>query len=85
MLDVLAFVALGIALGVFTGLIPGIHTNNLTPFFVTLAAGSSLVSLNLAALIVAMAITNAFIYIPATFLGAPEPEPNYQFCPRTAC
>jgi len=82
MLDVLAFVALGIALGVFTGLIPGIHTNNLTPFFVTLAAGSSLVSLNLAALIVAMAITNAFIsYIPATFLGAPEPGTELSVLP----
>ncbi|MDI6884495.1 MAG: tripartite tricarboxylate transporter permease [Hadesarchaea archaeon] len=73
MLDVLAHTLAGVGLGVVTGLIPGLHVNNLTPFFVTLAAGSSLVSLNLAALVVAMSITNVFIsYIPSTFLGAPE-------------
>ncbi len=73
MLDVLAYALAGVGLGVVTGLIPGLHVNNLTPFLVTLAAGSSLVSLNLAALIVAMSIVNVFIsYIPSTFLGAPE-------------
>lgn len=73
MLELLTHVLAGVGLGVVTGLIPGLHVNNLTPFFVTLAAGSSLVSLNLAALIVAMSITNVFIsYIPSTFLGAPE-------------
>ncbi len=73
MLDVIAHTLAGVGLGVVTGLIPGLHVNNLTPFFVTLAACSSLVSLNLAALIVAMSITNVFIsYIPSTFLGAPE-------------
>jgi putative membrane protein len=73
MLELLIFVLAGVGLGVVTGLIVGLHTNNLTPFFVMLAAGSSLTSLNLAALIVAMSITNVFIsYIPSTFLGAPE-------------
>lgn len=70
MLEVLAYAVAGVALGVVTGLIPGLHVNNLTPFLVTLAAGASS---GMAALIVAMSITNVFInYIPSTFLGAPE-------------
>lgn len=69
----LAHALAGVGLGVVTGLIPGLHVNNLTPFFVTLAVGSSFVSLNLVALVVAMAITHTFIsYIPSTFLGAPD-------------
>lgn len=73
MFEVLAHTLAGVGLGVVTGLIPGLHVNNLTPAMVALAAGSSLVSLNLAAAIVAMSITNVFIsYIPSTFLGAPE-------------
>lgn len=73
MLELLTYTLAGVGLGVVTGLIPGLHVNNLTPFFVGLAAGSSLVSLDLAALIVSMSITNVFIsYIPSTFLGAPE-------------
>lgn len=73
MLELLAYTLVGVGLGVVTGLIPVLHVNNLTPFFVALAAGSSFVSLNLAALIVSMSITNVFIsYIPSTFLGAPE-------------
>ncbi len=58
MLDVLAYTLAGIGLGVVTGLIPGLHVNNLTPFFVSLAAGAST---GMAALIVAMSITNVFI------------------------
>lgn len=70
MLDLLAFALAGVGLGIFTGLIPGLHVNNLTPFLVALAAGTSF---GMVALIVAMSITNVFIsYIPATFLGAPE-------------
>jgi len=82
MLDVLAFVALGIALGIFTGFLPGIHVNNLTPMFLALAVGSAFASMTLAAAIVAMAVTNTFIsYIPATFLGAPEPGTELSVLP----
>ena len=82
MLDTLAFVALGIALGILTGLIPGVHVNNLTPMLLALAAGSAFCSLPLAAAIVAMTITNTFIsYIPSTFLGAPEPGTELSILP----
>lgn len=70
MLETLAHVLAGVALGTVTGLIPGLHVNNLTPILIALAAGASAET---AALIVAMSITNAFIsYIPSTFLAAPE-------------
>jgi len=73
MLDVLAYTLLGIGLGVFTGLVPGIHVNNLTPMLVALALSSSIPPMCLAAVIVSMSLVNTFIsYIPSTFLGAPE-------------
>ncbi|MEM2908215.1 MAG: tripartite tricarboxylate transporter permease [Candidatus Hadarchaeales archaeon] len=73
MLDVLAFVLLGVGMGTFTGLVPGIHVNNLTPMLAGLALSSSFPPMHLAATIVAMSTTHTFLsYIPATFLGAPE-------------
>ncbi|MGQ9788272.1 MAG: tripartite tricarboxylate transporter permease [Candidatus Hadarchaeaceae archaeon] len=70
MLETLAHVLTGVALGTVTGLIPGLHVNNLTPILIALAAGAST---EMAALIIAMSITNVFIsYIPSTFLAAPE-------------
>jgi len=82
MLDLLAFVALGMALGVLTGLIPGVHVNNMIPMLLALAAGSAFCSLSLAAAIVAMMITYMFIrYIPSTFLGAPAPGTELSVLP----
>lgn len=73
MLNVLAFVLLGVGMGTFTGLVPGIHVNNLTPMLASLALSSSFPPMHLAATIVAMSTTHTFLsYIPATFLGAPE-------------
>jgi putative membrane protein len=70
MLELLACAMAGVGLGVVTGLVPGLHVNNLTPIMLVLAASSSL---GLVTIIVAMSITNVFIsYIPSTFLGAPE-------------
>ncbi len=71
MLDLLMCAMAGVGLGTVTGLVPGLHVNNLTPMFVAITAGSG--NLGLAALIVAMSITNVFVsYVPSTFLGAPE-------------
>lgn len=73
MLEALAYTLLGVGLGIFTGLAPGIHVNNLTPVLVGMAAVSGLPPMNLVATIVAMMVVNTFIsYIPSTFLGAPE-------------
>jgi putative membrane protein len=82
MLELLAFIALGVAMGIVTGLLPGIHVNNLSPMLMALAVGSVFASMSLAAAIVAMTITNTFIsYIPATFLGAPEPGTELSVLP----
>jgi len=73
MLDLLAFVVAGVCLGVVTGLVPGLHVNNLAPMLAALAVSATAFSIELSVAIVAMSITNAFIsYIPSTFLGAPE-------------
>ena len=73
MLEALAYTLLGVGLGTFTGLIPGVHVNNLAPLLVGVTAVSGLPPMNLVAVIVAMMMTHTFIsYIPATFLGAPE-------------
>jgi putative membrane protein len=73
MLEALAYTLLGVGLGTFTGLVPGVHVNNLAPLVVGLAAVSGMPPMNFVALIVAMMLTHTFIsYIPATFLGAPE-------------
>jgi putative membrane protein len=73
MLEIIGFSLCGVCLGIVTGLIPGLHVNNLAPMLAALAAGASAFSIELAVAIVSMSIVNVFIsYIPSTFLGAPE-------------
>jgi len=82
MLELLAFIALGVAMGIVTGLLPGIHVNNLSPMLMELAVASVFAPMSLAAAIMAMTITNTFIsYIPSTFLGAPEPGSELSVLP----
>jgi putative membrane protein len=77
----------GCLLGVVTGLIPGLHVNNvaiillsLSPLFVELLRSVLMldqdsVLLMVAASIVATSMTHTFLdFIPSTFLGAPEGE-----------
>lgn len=73
MLEFLGFAVLGTGMGVFTGLIPGVHVNNIAPMLVGLAASSVLSPMQAISLIVAMMLTHTFIdYIPSTFLGVPD-------------
>lgn len=73
MLEILAYVCIGLAGGVFTGLIPSIHVNNLTPILVGIALSSNSSPIYMCVAIVAMMMTHTIIsYIPSTFLGAPE-------------
>jgi TctA family transporter len=83
---VLLFALLGVAAGALTGVIPGLHVNNLA--LLILAAGGALsamvlaifpaaslfeVALLTASLITAIAVTHTFVNcIPSTFLGAPD-------------
>ncbi|KXB09466.1 hypothetical protein AKJ35_00790 [candidate division MSBL1 archaeon SCGC-AAA833F18] len=75
MIDLLGFALLGTCMGVFTGLIPGLHVNNITPILVGLVAGSTLGMMPALALIVSMMLTHTFLdYIPSTFLGVPDED-----------
>jgi len=77
----------GTMLGVITGLIPGLHVNNVAIILLSLSPlvasglkdglglGQGLSFLLVAAAIVATSMAHTFLdFIPSTFLGAPEPE-----------
>src|SRR3989344_7545032 len=75
LIEIILFLCFGVLVGIFTGLIPGVHINMIG----TLIASSSLFILAainpiyLIVFIVSMSITHVFIdFIPSIFLGAPE-------------
>lgn len=74
--EILSFTLLGIAAGIFTGLIPGIHVNNVCAGL--LGVGSLFIAYNIpshaiASFIISLAITHTILdFIPSIFLGAPE-------------
>ncbi len=75
MIEYLLFAVLGILLGTLTGLIPGLHVNNISPILVGLVAGTALDPYQAISLIVAMMITHTFLdFIPSTFLGVPSKD-----------
>ena len=64
---------MGIGLGIFTGLVPGIHVNTVTIFL--LSAMLPFEPMFLAVAVISMAITHTFFdFIPSILLGAPDPE-----------
>src|SRR2546428_5730781 len=72
MIELILFSLLGIGIGVVTGLIPGMHVNNIIPILLT---SSFFISdpLSLSVMIISIAVTQTFIqFIPSIFLGAPE-------------
>ncbi|HDN96341.1 MAG TPA: hypothetical protein ENG71_04680 [Thermoplasmatales archaeon] len=73
-LSILIASIIGSFLGILTGLIPGLHTNNLAILFLFL---SSLYPANLffCILLVSASIAHTFLnIIPSTFIGAPEED-----------
>ena len=76
-IEIILAIIIGVALGTFTGLAPGIHINlvsvliiTLSPFLLTLTT-----PLNLAVVIVAMSVTHTFLdAIPSIYLGAPDSD-----------
>src|SRR5881296_1776164 len=72
MIELIIFSLLGIGIGIVTGLIPGLHVNNIIPIILS---SSFFVSdpLSLSVLIISISVTQTFIqFIPSIFLGAPE-------------
>ena len=88
-LAVCLFTVLGAGLGIITGLVPGVHVNNVALMVVALSPalagfiiaifGQGLpveeVSILMVAIIVGCLITHTFLdVIPSVFLGAPDPD-----------
>jgi len=72
LLSILIFTLIGICLGIFTGLIPGIHPNTVV-VIIPLLLSFGIEPLLLLSMVSAMAVTSVIIdYIPSILLGAPE-------------
>ncbi|GIU68499.1 MAG: hypothetical protein KatS3mg001_349 [Candidatus Pacearchaeota archaeon] len=75
LIEVLAFLFLGIFSGILTGLIPGVHVNLIGALLVFLSQNKLgfLDPIYLVVFIVSMSITHTFFdFIPSIFLGVPE-------------
>ena len=71
-IEVLIFSVLGIGLGIFFGLAPGLHPN-LIVLMLPLFIATNIAALPLLAFITALAISNSIIdFIPSILLGAPD-------------
>lgn len=72
MIELLFFALFGCVLGVFTGLVPGIHVNTISLLVLMFGfSGSS----ELTVLVIAMGITHSFVdFIPSIVFGAPDSE-----------
>ena len=86
---VIVFAIIGTCLGVLTGLIPGLHVNNIAVIMLSLAPtlllglmflqdygiSEGFIIILLCGVIVAMSIAHTFLdFIPSAFFGAPEGE-----------
>ena len=77
LIELLIAISLGILIGTFTGLSPGIHINLVAAFLVSISAALLTITspITLVIFIVSMGITHTFIdFIPSIFLGAPEED-----------
>ena len=79
MLEMLALsVSIGFVLGLVSGLIPGIHTNNFALILLALSPAISEMgfsNIDIAAIILANSIAHTFLnIIPAVYLGVPDAE-----------
>jgi len=76
MLDLALAILIGIAIGTFTGITPGIHINTVTAILLAnIGVFSSISSLALVAFIVSLAITHTILdFIPSILTGATDEE-----------
>jgi putative membrane protein len=73
MLEFVLLSILGILIGLFAGLTPGMHVNTLIPLILSISVFLNLQPYHLAVLIVSTAMSEIFFnFIPSIFLGAPE-------------
>lgn len=77
MIDVFIAITFGFIVGIFTGLLPGIHTNTVIAFLLGFYLWFSEIfsDFSFVVFIVSVGITSAFIdIIPSVFLGVPSPN-----------
>jgi putative membrane protein len=68
----------GCCLGVFTGLVPGIHVNTLLPFMVVLPVSG----ITGAVMVFSLAVTHTFVdFIPSTIFGVPDEDTALSILP----
>ncbi len=75
-LEILLFMLAGIALGVLTGLLPGLHPNTVFVLILSLAAlFSGLPVIYTLVFIISLSVSNVFLdFIPSILFGAPDPD-----------
>jgi putative membrane protein len=84
LLEIILAITIGILAGTITGLIPGIHTNLLAVFIISISGFLlNYFSLTFLFLFIAtMAITHTFVdFIPSIFLGAPDEDTALSIAP----
>jgi len=84
LIELILFMLVGIFLGTFTGLTPGIHINLVGAILISIASLSifQINPLYLMVLIVSMAITHTFVdFIPSIFLGCPDTDTELSILP----
>jgi putative membrane protein len=82
MIDIILFCLLGLGLGIFLGLVPGMHINNILPLILLLFLSFGLEAHYVAILIVSTAIAEIFTnFIPSIFLGAPDEDTSLSVLP----
>jgi putative membrane protein len=84
LIELIVSLLIGICLGTFTGLVPGIHINLVGAILISLSVKFAPIinPIYLVIVIVAMAITHTFVdFIPSIFLGCPDTETELSILP----
>lgn len=77
MLDILLLIFVGVLLGTFTGMVPGIHVNTVVIVVISLLPVllEHFSPLGVVSLVVAMGVVHTFVdYIPSILIGAPQED-----------
>ena len=84
LIEIIIALLAGIAVGTFTGLIPGVHINLIGAFIVSLSASLFYLTnpIYLVVFITSMAVTHTFVdFIPSIFLGCPDTDTELSVLP----
>ncbi len=75
MLELVLYALLGVLVGTFTGIAPGIHINTVCMVVIGFFYQYSLDPMNLSVFVVSLGVTHSFVdFVPSVYLGAPDPD-----------